>query len=117
MTSPTRGPSTPGAGGIVEDLDALAAECQRLRRCLGLPAARWTPPRLAEVLHEAVAVRGWPATAARPALLAVAADPATKSPMRLTCPGPWWEAAERTAGGENSGERSAGELAAPWKHG
>lgn len=95
---------------MVEDLDALAAECQRLRRCLGLPAARWTPPRLAEVLHEAVTVRGWPATAARQALLAVAADPATNSPMRLTCPGPWWEAAERTEEATNSGERFAGEL-------
>jgi len=26
-----------------------------------------------------------------PALLALAADPATRSPARLACPGPWWE--------------------------
>jgi hypothetical protein len=113
VTSSTEGDFGPGAGvSIIENLDALAAECQRLRRGLGLPAARWTAPRLAEVLHEAVAVRGWPAAAAGPALLAVAADPATKSPMRLTCPGPWWEAAERTGEAENSGERFADELPA-----
>lgn len=112
MTSSTEGDSGPEAGAsIVEDLDALAAECQRLRRGLGLPAARWAPPRLAEVLNEAIVVRGWPAAAAGPALLAVAADPTTKSPMRLTCPGPWWEAAERTGEAENISERSADELA------
>lgn len=112
-TASTEGDPSPGAdASLVENLDALAAECQRLRRGLGLPAARWAPPRLVEVLHEAVAVRGWPAAAAGPALLAVAADPATKSPMRLTCPGPWWEAAEHTGEAEGSAERSADELAA-----
>jgi hypothetical protein len=61
---------------------------------LGLPTGRWTAPRLAEVLHEAVHVRGWPAASASRALLAVAADPATRSPMRLACPGPWWDTDE-----------------------
>jgi hypothetical protein len=81
----------------IDDLDALSAELQRQRRKLGQPAARWTSARLVEVLHEAVTVRGWPAPAAVPALRAIAADRATKSPMRLPCPGPWWDLAERVA--------------------
>jgi hypothetical protein len=96
-----------GGGGIdnsslldacgIEDLDALSRELQLQRRQLGQPAARWTAARLLEVLHEAVTVRGWPASAAVLALRAIAADRATKSPMRLPCPGPWWDLAERAA--------------------
>jgi hypothetical protein len=63
------------------------------------------------VLDEAVVVRGWPAEAAGPALLAVAADPVTKSPMRLRCPGPWWEAAEHAGHAEDSHADSAAEVA------
>ncbi len=95
-----------GGGGIdagalldacgIDDLDLLSVELQRQRRQLGQPTARWTPARLIEVLHEAVTVRGWPASAAVLALKAIAADRETKSPMRLPCPGPWWELAERT---------------------
>jgi hypothetical protein len=44
-----------------------------------------------QVLREAVLVKGWPASRAAAALIAVAGDPATKSPQRLPCPGPWWE--------------------------
>jgi hypothetical protein len=78
----------------VNDLDALAVRCQRLRRDLRQPVARWSPDRLVEALHQAVVVRGWPAQLAPAALLAVAADPATRSPTRLACPGPWWDAVE-----------------------
>lgn len=78
----------------IDDLQELAQECQRLRRSLGRPTARWSAPRLLEVLRQAVAVRGWPATLAAAALRTLAADPATLSPMRLPCPGPWWDAAE-----------------------
>jgi hypothetical protein len=39
----------------------------------------------------AVEHRGWPATTVVPALLAVAADPATRSPGRLAEAGPWWD--------------------------
>jgi hypothetical protein len=104
MEDATRGVN--GGGGIdtlglldacgIEDLDALSTELQRQRRLLGQPAARWTAARLVEVLHEAVTVRGWPASAAVLALKAIAADRETKSPMRLPCPGPWWDLAERT---------------------
>jgi hypothetical protein len=57
---------------------------------------------LAEVLREAVAVRGWPARRAGTALLALAADPATRGPMRLACPGPWWDQAHSTTAGGRS---------------
>ncbi len=75
----------------IGNLDQFARECQRLRRCLGKPQARWSAGRLLEVLREAVSVRGWPAEQAAGALRALAADPATFSPMRLSCPGPWWQ--------------------------
>ncbi len=75
----------------VDDLDGLAARCQELRQRLGQPAARWAALRLLAVLHDAVEVQGWPAAAAAAALADVAADPATKSPTRLSCPGPWWD--------------------------
>ncbi|NLT56859.1 MAG: hypothetical protein GXX79_20305 [Actinomycetales bacterium] len=78
----------------LKSLDAVAEECRAMRRRLSLPAARWTPRALAEVLTEAVLVRGWPADDAIAALLAVAAAPATRSPARLACPGPWWDTAE-----------------------
>lgn len=76
----------------VDDLDALASGCQQLRRRLGQPAARWSAARLVPVLRDAVVVKGWPASTAAAALVAVASDPLTKSPVRLSCPGPWWDA-------------------------
>ena len=79
----------------IANLDQLARECQRLRRGLGKPQARWSADRLLEVLREAVSVRGWPAPLAARALRTLAADPATLGPMRLPCPGPWWDAAEQ----------------------
>jgi hypothetical protein len=35
--------------------------------------------------------RNWPAAHAKAALLSVAADPGTRSPMRLAEAGPWWD--------------------------
>jgi hypothetical protein len=75
----------------IRDLDAYAAEVQRLRRELGQRSVRWTGPCLLAALPLAVKVRSWPATAARHALLLVAADSRTRSPMRLAEAGPWWD--------------------------
>jgi hypothetical protein len=90
----------------IADLDALAAACRQLRHRVGCSPARWSAPQLAEVLHEAVVVRGWPGRTAGSALLALAADPATRGPMRLACPGPWWDQA-RAAPGHGRSERDA----------
>jgi hypothetical protein len=79
----------------IADLDAFAAEVQRLRRDLGQPSVRWTAPCLLAALQLAVKVRSWPAAAARQALLLVAADHRTRSPMRLAEAGPWWDHPER----------------------
>jgi hypothetical protein len=49
------------------------------------------------VLHESILEAGWPTDAAIPALMAVADDPATKSPACLPHSGPWWNAAEAPA--------------------
>lgn len=116
---PVRVAAKRGGGGMdvrglldacgIDDLDQLAARCQRQRRLLGQPATRWTPPRLLEVLHEAVVVRGWPASSAVTALMAVAADRETKSPMRLPCPGPWWELADRAQAGTSTDPADAAE--------
>ncbi len=72
------------------DLEALAERRRRLRQDLGLPARLWIAGHLAQVLVAAVRDHDRPSDAAVPALLAVAADPATRSPARLACPGPWW---------------------------
>ncbi len=82
----------------VADLDGLAARCQELRRRHGQPAARWVALRLVGVLRDAVVVKGWPAAAAAAALIAVAGDPATRSPTRLSCPGPWWDRTDTRPG-------------------
>lgn len=74
-----------------EGLEQLAAACRRLRQDLRRPAALWTADRLADVLAVAVLDAGWPASTAVQALLTVAADPVTRSPARLSCPGPWWD--------------------------
>ena len=76
------------------DLEALAARCQQLRRTLSAPTARWTPACLSIALDLAVRHRGWPQALAYDALLAVAADPMTRSPMRLAETGSGWETAE-----------------------
>lgn len=74
-----------------EGLVELAGRCVRRRHEQGLPAGLWTKGRLVEVLADAVLDRGLPPDRAIDALLAVAADPVTRSPARLSCPGPWWE--------------------------
>ncbi len=79
----------------IPDLDAFTATVQGLRRDLGQPSVRWSAPCLAAAIGFAVTVRGWPARHVRDALLLVAADPHTRSPMRLAEAGPWWDHAER----------------------
>jgi hypothetical protein len=75
----------------IDDLEVLAGRCQRLRLEMGQHAALWSANRLVDVLTEAVSRRRWPAHLAAAALVRVAADPTTRSPMRLACPGPWWD--------------------------
>jgi len=79
----------------IADLDAFTATVQGLRRDLGQPSVRWSAPCLAAAIGFAVTVRGWPAAHVRDALLLVAADPHTRSPMRLAEAGPWWDHAQR----------------------
>jgi hypothetical protein len=75
----------------IDDLDALSRRCGHRRAVLGRGTTRWQPACLVAALQLAVRVRGWPAQLAEPALLAIAADPATGSPMRLAEAGPWWD--------------------------
>jgi hypothetical protein len=93
----------------IDDWDGLVADCQTLRRQLGQPVGRWSGHCLLAALQLAVRARGWSPTRAAAALRAVAADPTTRSPMRLAEAGPWWdEPTTRTT----AGDAEVGELAA-----
>ena len=59
-------------------------------RALGLSATRWAAPCLLAAIQLAV-LRGWPPEQIQPALLALAADRETRSPMRVAEAGPWWD--------------------------
>jgi len=76
-------------------LEAVAVRCQRLRAEAGLAVGRWTS-RCVLAAVQAALQRGRPADRLVPALLGVAADPATRSPMRLAEAGPWWDPPART---------------------
>ena len=80
----------------ITDADAFTAEVANLRRDAGGPSARWARPSLVAALQAAVKARGWPAQHAAAALRIVAADPATRSPMRVAEAGPWWDDAALT---------------------
>jgi hypothetical protein len=75
----------------IGDWDGFVTQCQALRRHLGQPIGRWSHPCLLAAIQLAVRNRNWPAAQAKTALLTVAADPATRSPMRLAEAGPWWD--------------------------
>jgi hypothetical protein len=75
----------------IGDWDSFVAQCQTLRGQLGQPTGRWSHHCLLAAIQLAVRARDWPAAQAKAALLSVAADPATRSPMRLAEAGPWWD--------------------------
>jgi hypothetical protein len=68
----------------------LVERCLAARRALGKPTGRWSRHTLLAAVQLAL-TRGWPRPLVEPALLAVAADPETRSPMRLAEAGPWWD--------------------------
>jgi hypothetical protein len=92
----------------IGDWDAFVADCHRLRRALGQPVGRWSGHCLLAALQLATGARGWPASRAAAALRVVAADPATRSPMRLAEAGPWWDEPTRV----NATSGDVAELAA-----
>ncbi len=90
----------------ITDLPALAADCQELRRRLRAPTACWTASRLLPVITQTANAGGWPAELIGPALRALAADPATRSPTRLPYAGPWWHTAEKAVGAAGQAARA-----------
>ena len=82
----------------ITDMDAYVADVQALRADAGASTGRWSRPPLVAALQAAVRARGWPEHTAAAALKAVAADPATRSPMRLAEAGPWWDLTASAAG-------------------
>lgn len=75
----------------IDDWNGFVTQCQALRRHLGQPTGRWSKHCLLAALQLAVRARDWPAAQTKAALLSVAADPITRSPMRLAEAGPWWD--------------------------
>ena len=75
----------------IPDWPKFVEEVQAERRALRAPTTRWAGPCLAAALQLAVHGRSWPAHGAADALRRVAADPATRSPMRVAEAGPWWD--------------------------
>jgi hypothetical protein len=75
----------------IDDWDGFVVQCQALRRQLGQPTGRWSKHCLLAAIQLAVQARDWPAAQTKAALLSVAADPTTRSPMRLAEAGPWWD--------------------------
>jgi len=74
----------------IPELEVLVEHCLTARRALDKPTGRWTRHTLLAAIQLAL-TRGWPAPLIEPALLVVAADPETRSPMRLAEAGPWWD--------------------------
>lgn len=87
----------------ITDMAAYVADVQALRADAGAPSGRWSRQPLVAALQAAVRARGWPEQTAAAALKVVAADPATRSPMRLAEAGPWWDAAASPAGADATG--------------
>jgi hypothetical protein len=81
----------------IENFAALAGRCASARIALGQSPTRWTEPCLLAAIQLAVKVRQWPPQLVEPALLYVAADTASRSPMRVAEAGPWWESAGTAA--------------------
>ena len=59
-------------------------------QALGLSPTRWAGPCLLAAIQLAL-LRGWPPEQIQPALLTLAADRETRSPMRVAEAGPWWD--------------------------
>ena len=85
-----------GACGI-NDIDDLARRCMAARTALGQPTTRWTPQCLSLAIRMAVVNRGWPPGQVEAALLDVAADRRTRSPVRVAEAGPWWDSPPHAA--------------------
>jgi len=95
----------------IDDWDGFVDQCQTLRRQLGQPTGRWSKHCLHAAIQLAVRSRDWPSAQAKAALLSVAADPITRSPMRLAEAGPWWdEPVVRDASAGDTAELAAMEV-------
>lgn len=75
----------------IEDWAGFVADIGEVRRRLSRATTRWAGQCLATALQFAVSGRGWPTASAAGALRRVAADPESRSPMRLAEAGPWWD--------------------------
>lgn len=89
----------------------VAARCQELRTSLGQPTARWSAHSVGLAMQRCQE-RGWPMELAERALLVVAADPVSRSPLRVAEAGPWWDQANPPPGPIAGGVPDLAELEA-----
>ena len=75
----------------IHNLQDVAERCAAARRSVGRSVTRWSAICLVPAVRLSVRHRGWPAELVERALLTIAADPSTSSPMRLAEAGPWWD--------------------------
>lgn len=92
----------------IPDWDAFVDSVLTARHAVGQATGRWAGPCLDAALQLAVHVRYWPAAQAPAALLRVASDSCSRSPMRVAEGGPWWDEVPPSA----SGTALAAEVAA-----
>ncbi len=74
----------------ITDLRSVIGQLHDHRRKVGRPITPWSRRRVLAALDAAIAQQGWPPDKSVRALLTIAADRHTTSPMRLSAPGPWW---------------------------
>jgi len=94
--------------GIADWADFVEA-CRRTRTLIGQSPDRWTGGALAAALRIAVCERERPAMLAPAALLLLAGDVETRSPMRLAEAGPWWDGGLRLSLQQRAREQLAAE--------
>jgi hypothetical protein len=85
----------------ITDIDQLSRRCMAARPALGQSSTRWTPQCLSLAIRMAVVNRGWPANQVQTALLDVASDRRTRSPVTVAEAGPWWDTPPNTDGTSN----------------
>lgn len=112
-----RSPATPDAERLcrtlgIDSLETLAEHCCQIRRTLGKPTGLCTATAIGQMLHARSTTTAGPSSPPTPPSSPwPPADPATHSPARLPCPGPWWNAAETTTASSTTTAERAGLVA------
>ncbi|MCU1691882.1 MAG: hypothetical protein JWM64_973 [Frankiales bacterium] len=89
VAAPVRHDPEPSTESTLTQPADLARRVVASRAEAGLSTRAWGPDAIERAVVRAQE-RGWPTTGVEAALLAVAVDPASRSPLRVAEAGPWW---------------------------